>query len=120
MKKAYFTTADLAALLSVTKETVKAAVDRGDIKATFTPGGHARIPEAEARRYVEARGGVWDSKRVEALDAEFDERTREILSSMLDEWEIQLLATGAKKSKEEVIEGAVVRLRDVASSSFGG
>lgn len=114
------TTADLASLLAVTKETVKAAVDRGDIKATFTPGGHARISEAEAKRFVEARGGVWDSSRVEALNVEFDERVREILSTTLDEWEIQLLAAGAKKTKEEVIESAVVRLRDVALSSFGG
>ena len=120
MKK-FYTTAELAALLGCSKETVKSAVDRNEIKAMKTPGGHARISEAEARRVVEKNGGVWDMRGLDDMVAEFEGKARIIVSETLDLFAVASLDSDIKDAEvENIINEAVDKMKETAVTIFGG
>ena len=51
--RSYLSTGELAKICNVTKHTILAAIEKGKLKASRTPGGHNRIPAEEARRFLE-------------------------------------------------------------------
>lgn len=51
--RSYLSTGELARICNVTKHTILAAIEKGKLKASRTPGGHNRIPAEEARRFLE-------------------------------------------------------------------
>lgn len=52
-KSANFMSPDeLAARIKCHKDTVRRAIDRGELKAVLTPGGHRRVAKNEARRWI--------------------------------------------------------------------
>ena len=120
MKK-FYTTAELAAMLGCSKETVKSAVDRDEIKATMTPGGHARIKEVEAKRVVEERGGVWDTRGLDDMVAEFEAKAKVVIAETIDLYSVGILEAGwDKKQLEKLIDETVSKMKDEAVSIFGG
>lgn len=120
MKK-FFSTSELAAMLGCSKETVKAAVDRGDINATKTPGGHARIPEAEAKRVVEQWGGAWDTRTLDDMAVDFASRAKVILKETLDLYSVGVLEGGWDvEPYDKLVNDAVDRLKNNAVTIFGG
>jgi two-component system OmpR family response regulator len=52
----YLSTGQLARLCDVTKHTVLAAIDKGAVRASRTPGGHNRIHINEAKSFLEKHG----------------------------------------------------------------
>ena len=120
MKK-FYTTAELAAMLGCSKETVKSAVDRGDIKATKTPGGHARISDVEAKRVVEKNGGAWDMRGLDDMAEEFEAKAKVIVSETLGLYSVGVLEGGwDKEPYDNLINEAVVKLKEAAATIFGG
>jgi len=55
-RRCYLSTGELAKICNVTKHTILAAIEKGKIKASRTPGGHNRIHFEEARRFMEEHG----------------------------------------------------------------
>ena len=53
MADRYYTTGQLAAMCHMTKHTILAAIERGELKASTTPGGHNRIHERDAIGFME-------------------------------------------------------------------
>lgn len=49
----WWTVAELATHLKVHVNTVRAWIQRGDLKAAKTPGNHLRIPQSEVDRITE-------------------------------------------------------------------
>lgn len=120
MKK-FYTTAELAAMLGCSKETVKSAVDRKEISAVMTPGGHARIGEAEAKKVVEERGGVWDERSLDDMVGEFEARAKVVIAETLDLFSVSVLNTKKKKGDvNEIIDEAVSKMKESAVEIFGG
>jgi excisionase family DNA binding protein len=50
--KEYYSTGELAAACHVTKHTIITAIEKSDLRASQTPGGHNRIPREEAMRFL--------------------------------------------------------------------
>ena len=43
---------EVATKVGCHRDTVRRAIDRGELKSTLTPGGHRRIVKAEAKRWI--------------------------------------------------------------------
>jgi len=52
----FYTSAELAKMMGVLRETVEYWCRKGKIKAVVTPGGHYRIPEQEVKRVLKGMG----------------------------------------------------------------
>jgi excisionase family DNA binding protein len=119
--KKFYTTAELAAMLGCRKESVKNAVDRGDINASKTPGGHARITEAEAKRVVEENGGTWDTRTLDDMAEDFEKKAKGILKETLDLYSVGVLEGGWDKEPfEKLVTDAVSKMKEEAVTIFGG
>lgn len=55
-QKSYLSTGELAEICSITKHTVLTAIEKGQLRASRTPGGHHRIHFEDARRFLEDHG----------------------------------------------------------------
>jgi excisionase family DNA binding protein len=60
LRKRWFTPAEVADRVGVSRQTVVKWIERGELDAELTPGGHHRIPASAftSRRAAEARGDV--------------------------------------------------------------
>ncbi|MCI0341748.1 MAG: helix-turn-helix domain-containing protein [Planctomycetales bacterium] len=55
-QREYFSTSEVAELCRVHKNTIIAAINRGIIPASKTPGGHNRVSKADLLSYMRERG----------------------------------------------------------------
>ncbi|MBV8603643.1 MAG: excisionase family DNA-binding protein [Pelomonas sp.] len=53
-----YTTLEVARLLGMAVRSVQLMVDRGELQAWKTPGGHRRIARASVQAWIESRGGA--------------------------------------------------------------
>ena len=104
----YYTTTDVASMLGLHKTTIKAAVERGEISAIKSPGGHARIPEDAAREYVESKGGTFRPRSDRT-----DELHREVEKILLG-------STALLGLDEEVVDEMVDAITKRAVDILGG
>lgn len=51
----HYTPRQIAAAIGCSRQTVIAMIERGEIRAEKTPGGHHRIPATEVEGVLEAR-----------------------------------------------------------------
>lgn len=61
LQKAVLSTGDLAAICHVTKHTIISAIERGELRASRTPGGHNRIRRADALDFMARHDVVSES-----------------------------------------------------------
>jgi excisionase family DNA binding protein len=65
----HFTTIEVARMLGMAVRSVQMMVDRGDLEAWKTPGGHRRISRQSVQRWLDDRAGDSSSPRVAHREA---------------------------------------------------
>jgi len=82
--KEIFSTGDLATACHVTKHTIIAAIEKGDLRACRTPGGHNRIRREDALDFMRRHNflPVQSARKILVVDDE--EFVRDILEQMFE------------------------------------
>ena len=111
----YCGTSYAAKLLGLSVATVQALVEKGEIEAWKTLGGHRRIALKSIHVYL-ARTGPQNSKpdtdstgRLRVLLVEDDEGTRELYRCHFDEWDLPVDCTWMSSALEALMDIASMR-----------
>ncbi|NQZ78434.1 MAG: helix-turn-helix domain-containing protein [Ekhidna sp.] len=54
-KQQFLSPVAIASMAGCHKDTVRRAIDRGEISSSLSPGGHRRVLEADALKWIESR-----------------------------------------------------------------
>lgn len=88
----YLGTTEVARILGLSVATVQSLVERGEIEAWKTQGGHRRILRRSVEEYQQrsnpaAAGGAPERRdRLQVLVVEDDEATRELYRELFEQW----------------------------------
>lgn len=88
----YLGTTEVARILGLSVATVQSLVERGEIEAWKTQGGHRRIPRRSVEEYLQrshpgATGAAPVRRdRLQVLVVEDDEATRELYRELFEQW----------------------------------
>ena len=99
MAEKVYSTGQIASVCGMTKHTILGAIERGDLMASTTPGGHHRIREGDAVSFlrnhnipVELLGG----RETRVLVVDRDRFVAELISGLLADDNLRVeIATGA-------------------------
>jgi excisionase family DNA binding protein len=109
----YCGTTQAARLLGLSVATVQALVEKGDIEAWKTQGGHRRLSLRSVNEYMKRQGGrpapgVLDSsgepRRLRVLIVEDDAASRELYSAFFGQWALPLDCTLVPSALEAMIQ----------------
>ena len=111
----YCGTSYAAKLLSLSVATVQSLVEKGEIEAWKTLGGHRRIALKSIHAYLAKTGphhpkpDTDSSSRLRVLLVEDDEHTRELYRSHFDEWDLPVDCTWMSSALEALMDIASMR-----------
>ena len=92
-----YTTIEVASLLGLAVRSVQLMVDRGELDAWKTPGGHRRISRASVERWLaERRGGARRAQRVLLIEdsVHFQNLVRLLVGQKFPQVELQVADEG--------------------------
>lgn len=111
----YCGTSYAAKLLGLSVATVQSLVEKGEIDAWKTLGGHRRIALQSLNAYLAknspqlARADTDPKHRLRVLIVEDDESTRELYRCQLEEWELPIDCTWMPSALEALMDIASMR-----------
>lgn len=111
----YCGTSYAAKLLGLSVATVQSLVEKGEIDAWKTLGGHRRIALQSINAYLAknspqlARADTDPKHRLRVLIVEDDENTRELYRCQLDEWNLPIDCTWMSSALEALMDIASMR-----------
>lgn len=111
----YCGTSYAARLLGLSVATVQSLVEKGEIEAWKTLGGHRRIALHSLNAYLaknnpqQARVDTDPKSRLRVLLVEDDEATRELYQSYFDEWNLPVDCTWMPSALEALMDIASMR-----------
>lgn len=111
----YCGTSYAARLLGLSVATVQSLVERGEIEAWKTLGGHRRIALQSINAYLgknspqRAKAGSQAKNRLRVLLVEDDENTRELYRCQFDEWNLPIDCTWMPSALEALMDVASMR-----------
>ena len=111
----YCGTSYAAKLLGLSVATVQSLVEKGEIEAWKTLGGHRRIALKSIHSYLGKTGPQYlkadidSSSRLRVLLVEDDEDTRELYRCQFDEWDLPVDCTWMSSALEALMDIASMR-----------
>jgi excisionase family DNA binding protein len=84
-EKEIFSTGELASVCKVTKHTIIAAIDKGDLKASRTPGGHNRIRRRDALAFMRKHNFLQEEVAKKILVVDDEDFIREVMEQIFEE-----------------------------------
>ena len=111
----YCGTTYAAKLLGLSVATVQSLVERGDIEAWKTRGGHRRISLSSINKYLLRQGPLGDGmtrdlrQRLQVLVVEDDELTRELYTCYFDAWNLPVDCQLMSSALDALIDIASIR-----------
>ncbi len=102
--KEVFSTGELAAICGVTKHTIIAAVEKGGLRASQTPGGHNRIRREDALDFMQRHNFIPQKKKNTIVVIDGDEFIRDIIEQMFGEAGCSILHATAAYQAAVLIE----------------
>lgn len=111
----YCGTSYAAKLLGLSVATVQSLVEKGEIEAWKTLGGHRRIALKSIHSYLSKAGPQYlkpdtdSSSRLRVLLVEDDEGTRELYRCHFDEWDLPVDCTWMSSALEALMDIASMR-----------
>lgn len=105
---AILSTMEVARILGYTVRTVQLMVERGDLKAWKTPGGHRRIAYSSVQRYIERLGGA------EMLRARKEKGPQRGRPSLTDSWQPPTANRRLRPVSEKIGRPCVLLIEDSA------
>lgn len=100
------TTSEAARLLGVSNTTIQIMVERGELRAWKTRGGHRRISLAAVEQLRRARGSSPDpreNRSLQVLVCEDDPALRFLYQRTLESWDLPLTLTVASDGMEALL-----------------
>ena len=99
--KEVFSTGEMAAICHMTKHTIVTAIERGELKASQTPGGHNRIQRADAISFLRKCNIPVAGLQKRVLVVDDEEVVRTLLIQILQDEGFQTIhaATGYEAGK---------------------
>ncbi len=111
----YCGTSYAAKLLGLSVATVQSLVEKGEIEAWKTLGGHRRIALSSITSYLEkspkpaARPSAASATRLRVMLVEDDENARELYRCQFEEWDLPIDCTWMPSALEAMMDIASVR-----------
>lgn len=107
-ESAVCSTSEAAQMLGVSNTTIQIMVERGELDAWRTRGGHRRISLASLERLKSLRGGGRGSRRgdtsdLEVLIVEDDLALRSLYEHTIDSWELPIQVSAAADGMEALL-----------------
>ncbi len=84
LDKPVLSTGELAAICNVTKHTIIAAIDKGELRASRTPGGHNRIHREDAMEFMRKCNFQPASSRTKILVVDDEGFIRDIMEQVFE------------------------------------
>lgn len=101
-----------AKVLGISVGTVQALVQRGDLKAWRTQGGHRRISMESMREYQRAQGApelLHRAHHLRVLVVEDDPASLELFRNAIDGWSLPVDCTSMTSAMEALIDIGTIR-----------
>lgn len=95
--------------LGLSVATVQSLVERGDLRAWKTKGGHRRISLSSLRAYLEAHGSkvnatTWPDACIRVLIVDDDTATREMMDELVSRWKLPVDCTVMASAMEAMVD----------------
>jgi len=99
--KSYFSTGELASICRFTKHTIIAAIGKGELRASRTPGGHNRIMREDAINFMRRHNLTVNDPLKKILVVDDEKLILELLTQIFqgDEWQIFHASTAYQAGK---------------------
>lgn len=91
LQKAVLSTGDLAAICHVTKHTIISAIERGELRASRTPGGHNRIRREDALAFMARHDVISESATKTILVVDPESFVFDLVRQMLSEEDLRVV-----------------------------
>lgn len=121
--KEILSTGELAAICHVTKHTIIAAIDRGELAASRTPGGHNRIRREDALEFMKRYNLISGEERLQKILVVDDKSfVRDIMEQVFegDDYEILHASNGYEAGKLAERERPDLILLDILLPDIDG
>jgi excisionase family DNA binding protein len=84
VEKDVYSTGELAALAHVTKRTIITAIEKGDLRASRTPGGHNRILRDDALDFLRRHNMLPEPTGKTVLIVDDESVVRDLIAQVLE------------------------------------
>lgn len=91
LQKPVLSTGDLASICHVTKHTIISAIERGELRASRTPGGHNRIRREDALAFMSRHDVISEPTHETILVVDPDSFVFDLVRQMLSEEQLRVV-----------------------------